>query len=178
MDSTNPPDTTKAPERPILDTALFALLAFMITWGTGMLIVLSSHANLVNGAHQVQHPIPLPFPIAITLVMIGGFGPFLAATAVTWLRSRRSGLRGLFSQYRRWRVQPVWFVTAFFGPAFLGLVALCVTALFGGATPAHWFTLPRPVLFACMVRRPLGRRVRVARVCATAIAEALGCAWR
>src|SRR6516164_9870846 len=67
MDSTSPPDTTKAPERPILDTALFALLAFMITWGTGMLIVLSSHASLVNGAHQAQHPIPLPFPIAITL---------------------------------------------------------------------------------------------------------------
>ena len=178
MDSTSPSDTTKAPERPILDTALFALLAFMITWGTGMLIVLSSHANLVNGAHQVQHPIPLPFPIAITLVVIGGFGPFLAATAVTWLRSGRTGLRVLFRQFRRWRVHPVWFVTAFFGPAFLGLVALCVTALFGGATPAHWFTLPRPVLFACMVRRPLGRRVRVAGVRPTATAEASGGARR
>ena len=159
MHSTNPSDTTKAPERPILDTALFALLAFMITWGTGMLIVLSSHANLVNGAHQVQHPIPLPFPIAITLVMLGGFGPFLAATAVTWLRSRRPGLHELFSQFRRWRVHPVWFVTAFFGPAFLGLVALCVTALFGGATPAHWFTLPRPVLFAAWSVGPWGEEL-------------------
>jgi len=47
-----------APERPILNTVLFGLIAFLITWGTGMVIVLSTHANLVNGARQVQHPIP------------------------------------------------------------------------------------------------------------------------
>ena len=63
--------TTTRSERPIVDAALFTVLAFLITWGTGMLIVLSTHANLVNGAHQVEHPIPLPFPVAIALVMIG-----------------------------------------------------------------------------------------------------------
>jgi len=66
---------TSRSERPILDAALFSVFAFLITWGTGMLIVLSTHANLVNGAHQVEHPIPLPFPIAIALVMIGGLVP-------------------------------------------------------------------------------------------------------
>src|SRR5262249_8622543 len=100
-------------ERPILDTVLFAILAFLITWGTGMTIVLSNHANLVNGARQVQRPFPLPLPIAITLVMIGAFGPFLAATAVTWLRLGRTGVRGLFKQFKRWRVHPIWFVAAF-----------------------------------------------------------------
>jgi hypothetical protein len=137
-----------APERPILNTVLFGLIAFLITWGTGMVIVLSTHANLVNGARQVQHPIALPLPVAITLVMIGAFGPFLAAVAVTRWGSGRAGVRELFRQFGRWRVHPVWFAAAFLGPAFLGFVALCVTALFGRATPAHWFTLPRPVLFA------------------------------
>ncbi len=35
-------------------------------WGTGMLLVLSTHAGMVNGAHQVQHPIPLLLSIETT----------------------------------------------------------------------------------------------------------------
>ena len=150
---------TSRSDRPILDAALFSVFAFLITWGTGMLIVLSTHANLVNGAHQVEHPIPLPFPIAIALVMIGGFGPFLAAITVTWLRSGKAAVRELFSQFGRWRVHPIWFVLAFLGPAFLGFVALCVTALLGGSTPAHWFTLPRPMLFAGWTVGPWGEEL-------------------
>jgi hypothetical protein len=50
MHSMNPSNTAKAPERPILNTALFALLAFMITWGTGMLIVLSTHFTVNTAA--------------------------------------------------------------------------------------------------------------------------------
>ena len=151
--------TTSRSERAILDAALFTGFAFLITWGTGMLIVLSTHANLVNGAHQVEHPIHLPSPLAIALVMIGGFGPFLAASAVTWLRSGKAGVWELFSQFGRWRLHPVWFVLAFLGPAFLGFVALCVTALLGGATPAHWFTPPRPVLFAGWTVGPWGEEL-------------------
>ena len=154
------PNTSgKSADRPIGDTALFGILAFLITWGTGMLIVFSTHANLVNGAHPVQHPIPLPGPLAIILVMIGAFGPFLAAVAVTWWRSGRPGARELFAQFRRWRVHPAWFVAAFLGPAFLGLVALCVTALLGGPTPAHWFTLPRPRLLAGWSVGPWGEEL-------------------
>jgi uncharacterized protein len=147
------------PGRPIFDTVLFAVLAFLITWGTGMIIVLSTHANLANGAHQIQHPIPLPLPAAITLVMIGAFGPFLAAVAVTGWRTGGGGVRELFDQFKRWRVHPAWFVTALLGPAFLGFVALCVTALLGGSTPAHWFTLPRPVLFAGWTVGPWGEEL-------------------
>lgn len=165
-------------ERPIVDAALFGVLAFLTPWGTGMLIVLSTHANLVNGAQQVKHPIPLPFPLAITSVMIGRFGPFLAAVAVTDFRSGRAGVRELFSQFGRWRVHPVWFMTAVLGPAFLGLLALCVTSLMGGPTPAHWFTLPRPVLFCWMVRWPLGRGVGLARIRTTDFAKASACPWR
>ena len=145
---TAPNADSQPQEYAILDGLLFAALAFLITWGTGMLVVLSNHANLVNGARQVQRPIELPTPIAITLLMVGAFGPFLAATAVTSFRSGRTGVRQLFYQVRRWRVHPAWFIVAFLGPAFLGLVALCLTALLGRPTPAHWFMLPRPVLFA------------------------------
>ena len=66
-------------DRPVVDSALFVAFAILITWGTGMLIVLSTHADLVNGAHPVQRPIGLPKSIAISLMMISAFGPFLAA---------------------------------------------------------------------------------------------------
>jgi membrane protease YdiL (CAAX protease family) len=113
-----------------------------------MVVVFSTHADLVNGARQVQHAIPLPRAIAILLVIIGGFGPFLAALCVTALRSGKVGARRFLSQFRRWRVHPIWYLTAFLGPALLGLVALCLSALTRGATPAHWFSFPPPTRFA------------------------------
>lgn len=70
---------SRSQEHAILNGIFFAALAFLITWGTGMLVVLSNHANLANGATQVRRAIFLPFPLAITLVMVGRFGPFLAA---------------------------------------------------------------------------------------------------
>lgn len=150
---------SKSQQHAILDGVLFFAFAFLITWGTGMLIVVSKHANLVHGAYQVRNPITLPTPIAITIVMISAFGPFLAAVAVTSLRSGGAGLRRLFSQFRRWRVNPIWFIVALLGPAFLGFVALCVTALLGRPTPAHWFMFPRPVLFAGWLVGPWGEEL-------------------
>ena len=138
---------------------LFALLAFLITWGTGMLIVVSSQSHLVNGARPVPRPISLPFPIALTLVMIGGFGPALAAIVVTAVESGRQGVRDLWRQFRRWRVHPIWFATAFLGPPLFGLIALVLTALCGGVTPAHWFALPRAELFLGWAVGPWGEEI-------------------
>src|SRR5215469_11953019 len=68
---------------PILKVFLFFGLAFLITWGTGMVVVLSTHSELVNNVQPIVHPIPLPFPLAIFLVIIGGFGPALAAFIIS-----------------------------------------------------------------------------------------------
>jgi membrane protease YdiL (CAAX protease family) len=129
----------------------FVSVTFLVTWGTGMLVVLSDHADLVNGAHRVQHAIPLPLPVAIALAVIGGWGPGLAALVATAGESGRVGVRELLRQFRRWSVGPFWFVIALLGPALLGLIALIVTAATGGATPAHWFALPRPRLAGLLV---------------------------
>lgn len=150
---------TPANEHPIRSFLFFSLLAFLFTWGTGMLLVLSTHASMVNGAHPIRHPIPLTLPIAIILTMIGGFGPFLAAIAVTAAHSEGTGVRELLRQFRRWRVHPVWYATAFLGPALLGLVSLCFAAVIGGATPAHWFSFPRPLLFAGWLVGPWGEEL-------------------
>src|SRR5262245_323546 len=102
----------------------FIVLTFLITWGTGMVVVLSNHSELVNGARPVQHPFSLPFPIAIILVILGGWGPGLAAIISSALDSGRAGVRELLGQFRRWKVHPTWFAIALLGPAVLGLVAL------------------------------------------------------
>ena len=116
-----------------------------------MVIVLSEHARLINGARPVQHPLPLSMPIAITLVVLGGWAPGLAAIAVTAWDEGRPGVRDLLHQFRRWRVRPIWWVAALLGPAMLGLVALVLTGLTGGPTPAHWFLLPRARLLGLTV---------------------------
>jgi hypothetical protein len=56
---------SKSQQHAILEGVLFFALAFLITWETGMLIVVSNHANLVHGVYQVRNPITLPTPIAI-----------------------------------------------------------------------------------------------------------------
>ena len=129
----------------------FVAVTFLLTWGTGMLVVLSNHAELVNGAHRISHPIPLPLPVAIFFVVIGGWGPGLAALVITALESGRAGVRELQRQFRRWRVGPVWFVTALLGPASLGFLALIFTAITGGGTPAHWFVAPSPRLAGLLI---------------------------
>jgi membrane protease YdiL (CAAX protease family) len=128
--------------RAIVRTLSFVAVTILITWGTGMVVVLSEHAELVNGAHRVQHAIPLPRPIAITLVILGGWGPGLAALLVTAMESGREGVRDFLRQFRGWNVGRAWFIIALLGPALLGFIALVITAAAGGATPAHWFSRP------------------------------------
>ena len=67
----------------------FAALTFLITLGTGLLVVLSDHAQLVNGARPVQHSLSLPMPIAVALIVLGGCGTGLAAICVTAWESGR-----------------------------------------------------------------------------------------
>ena len=132
-------------------TVRFTALTFLVTWGTGILVVLSDRAQLVNGARPVQRPLSLPMPIAVTLIVLGGWGPALAAIVVTAWESGRAGARELLLQFRRWRVRPIWYFAALLGPALLGLLALSLSALTGGPIPAHWFSLPRARLIGLTV---------------------------
>jgi len=144
---------------PIVKIFLFFALAFLITWGTGMVVVFSTHSELVNNVLPVAHPIPLAFPLAIFLVVVGSFGPALAALIVTALDMRRAGVRDLLRQFRRWRVGWIWFATAFLGPTLLALIALALSVAFGGLPPARWFGFPQAREFAGWAFGPWGEEL-------------------
>src|SRR5215831_6880366 len=129
----------------------FSALTFLITWGTGILLVLSTHSELVNGAHRVEGAFPVPLPVAITLAIIGGWGPGFAALLCAAWDSGLAGVRELLCQFRRWKLNPVWYGIALLGPAALGFIALLATAISGGVTPTRWFLPPSLRLFRLAV---------------------------
>src|SRR5262249_54007006 len=77
--SDRPDDRKRAAAR----TASFTALTFLITLGSGIVVVLSDRAQLVSGARPVEHPLHLSMPIAVALIVVGGWGLGLAAIAVT-----------------------------------------------------------------------------------------------
>ena len=147
-------------KRPIVSFLGFALLAFFITWVTGLPVVLSTHGDLVgiNARHPVAHPLPIPFPLVVLLLVIGDYGPALAAVIVTAIESGRSGVRDLRQQFRRWRVSWAWFAAALLIPIMVRPAALAISVLRGGSTP-HWFYAPQPLLLSFIAFGPWGEEL-------------------
>ncbi len=149
----------QATQHPLPGFVLFSVLAFFITWSTGMAVAFSTHSNMVNGVNAPVHPLPLPFALVVVLLLIGAYGPACAAVIVTLWESGGGGVRNLLGQFRRWRVHWIWFVIALLGPAVLGLVALMTTYVLGFATPAQWFSIPRLREFAGWAFGPWGEEL-------------------
>lgn len=65
------------------------------------------------------------------LIVLGGFGPLLAAVAIERLRGGRSGLRAWVTARFRWRCRPVWYGWALFLPPLMAAATLGIGQLFG-----------------------------------------------
>ena len=125
---------TKPSSRP------FALLLYFVgaytwTWSLSLLKILAQRGI-------VSVPMPL-----IVVDIAGGFGPFMAALAVTGYEAGGAGRRALFAQLLRWRVPLVWYVVAALGPVVLAAAAFGVWVATGGSPPpaealAQWTLLP------------------------------------
>jgi uncharacterized protein len=138
---------------------VFAVSAFAITWGTGLAVVLSTQAELVNGAHVVPHALALPVAVVNTLLFVGAYGPALAAVAVTAAESGRTGVRALLGQLLRWRVSPGWYTVALLGPNLVVLLALLLYALYRGQAPTQWLLVPGPFYLALLALGPWGEEI-------------------
>ena len=69
------------------------------------------------------------------LIVIGTFGPLVAAVIVTAQESGRVGVRSLLARILHWRVAPIWYAVALLGPLVLTLGAMVLEVAFLGGQP-------------------------------------------
>jgi membrane protease YdiL (CAAX protease family) len=81
--------------------ASYILVAYGITWSIALLLALSYHGVISLG---------IPFGLHYVLP----YGPMLSALVLTWVRGGKDSLRGLLGRMSKWRIKPVWIVTAVF----------------------------------------------------------------
>lgn len=114
--------TTATPSR--TTTGVFPLkyfaLTFAFTWFFWGLAVL--------GARGLIPELP-------GFMVIGTFGPMVAAVTLTARERGRAGVRSLLGRAARWRVAPLWYAAAILGPVLLYLAAIAVHVALGGQPP-------------------------------------------
>ncbi|MFW9789322.1 MAG: hypothetical protein ACFFE1_16745, partial [Candidatus Thorarchaeota archaeon] len=81
--------------------ASYILLAYGITWSLALILAMSYHGVINLG---------IPFGLHYLLP----YGPMLSALILTWVRDGRDGFRGLLGRMSKWRIKPVWIITAVF----------------------------------------------------------------
>lgn len=117
VDAARPHDARTSPAA----VAAFFALTFAWSWGFWLL------APLLKARAPAA---------ATALVLVGGFGPSLAAAAVVAWKGGRPGLRRWLERCLPWRAGGRWMVVAFVFPvALMGLAAAAHVAL-GGTLPA------------------------------------------
>ena len=135
---------------PLPPAVVFTINAIAISWLCWL--------PLVAASHQVGHVPPSAAPL---LIMLGTFGPFLAAVVIV---SRTSGFRGLgefLAQAFRWRVGIQWYAAALVAPAVIRIAVLYVHVWKGGTFPdladtSRWLAIPSTFLFVLLIGGPTG----------------------
>src|SRR3712207_5837828 len=101
----------------------FFVAAFSFTWAFWIVATLAD-----NGV--------VAFPVSSDLLLaVGGFGPMVAALALTASISGRAGLRSLLGRAMRWRGAPIWYAVVLVGPFLFQMTGMGVQTAFGGQPP-------------------------------------------
>jgi len=121
--------TTATPSRAttIAFPLRYFVLAFAFTWFFWGLAVL--------GARGVIPTLP-------GFMVLGTFGPMVAAIVLTAQESGRAGMRYLLVRVVCWRVSPVWYVVALLGPILLYLAAMALNVALGEEVGWRAYALP------------------------------------
>jgi membrane protease YdiL (CAAX protease family) len=138
----------------------FWLSAIAISWAAGTLVAISSQGPaLINGVRARPGAFPLPFALALTLVLVAGFGPALAAVAVSAAEAGPGGVRSLFAQILHWRTCLLWYIFALLLPTVLSLIASGLWALGPAGRPATWLRLPPTFQLLALPIGPWGEEI-------------------
>lgn len=129
---------------------IFTVYAFAASWLCWLPVAASDHG--IGSVPAAAGPL---------LVILGTFGPFLAATSIV---SRASGFRGLreyVSQAFRWRVGLQWYAAALLAPAAIRIAVISAHIVKGGSYPAMsdsnpWLAVPTTFLLVLLIGGPTG----------------------
>jgi uncharacterized protein len=135
---------------PTRSAAIFTICAFAISW-ICWLPVIASDRHLGFVAPSVT---PL-------LIVLGTFGPFLAAVSMVARRSGFKGLAEFVGQAFKWRVGLRWYFVALLAPGLIRIVVLIVHVLKGGSfpdlsDPARWLAIPATFVAVLLIGGPTG----------------------
>jgi len=128
----------------------YLLVTFGSAWLVWAPLLVAEYAEL-----------PLPVP-PIVLIVLGSFAPTITALFLTWRYAGGTELRRLLGRAFIWRVSPIWYVLAIFGPALVMLVATGGHVLLGGTAPdytpfgARWLLVPINFVLVLLIGGPLG----------------------
>jgi len=139
--------------------AAFWALAFLVTWGAGALVAVSTQATLVNGVSIGRRALPLSLPGAIVLLLVSGSGPAIAAIVVSAAEAGLSGVRALLSQVLRWQAGLGWYAIALLLPTALTLVSTAIWVVATGARPVRWLPLPTAFQVLALPLLPWGEEI-------------------
>jgi len=110
-------------------------------------------------AEYLQLSLPVPSVVFITL---GSFAPSVVALLLTWRYAGGTELRQLLARALVWRVSPIWYLLAIFGPALMMLLAMGGHIVLGGTVPDYvpfgprWLIVAVNIVLVFFIGGPLG----------------------
>ena len=110
-------------------------------------------------AEYLQLSLPVPSVVFITL---GSFAPSVVALLLTWRYAGGTELRQLLGRALVWRVSPIWYLLAIFGPALMMLLAMGGHLVLGGTVPDYvpfgprWLIVAVNIVLVFLIGGPLG----------------------
>jgi uncharacterized protein len=135
---------------PTRSAIIFVICAIGISWICWLPVVAADH-GLLRVSPSVD---PL-------LVVLGTFGPFLAAVTMVGRRLGFNGLGQFIGQAFKWQVGLQWYFVALVAPALIRIVVLIVHVLKGGSVPdlsdpARWLAVPATFAAVLLIGGPTG----------------------
>lgn len=120
---------------------------------------------------------------SVVFITLGSFAPSIVALLLSWRYAGGSGLRQLSGRALVWRVAPIWYVLAIFGPVVVMLLAMGGHVLLGGTVPdyvpfgARWLIVAVNFVIVFLIGGPLGEEFGWRGVVLPALEARFGPPW-
>jgi len=135
---------------PTRSAIVFTFSAIGISWLCWLPVAAADHGIGV-----------VPPTVGLLLIVLGTFGPLLAAVSMVGRQSGFKGLGEFVGQAFRWRVGLQWYAVALVAPALIRIAVLYIHVLKGGtfpdlSDPARWLVIPGTFVAVLLLGGPTG----------------------